>query len=480
MDRRTFLNTAALGAVVATVPWLTTTPASATTQGVTVNSIAALQNAINSATPGTVITLANGDYTVPAGSQITIANKNGEEDFPITIVSQSRGGAILRGENSFVISNSSWITISGFALRQSTTLDLAPSNSHIRLTRNDLQFADIEGLHWVMVRANDTKVDRNHFHHKTTLGVMLCVEGDNDTDMAQGVQIYRNYFSDHSYAGDNGGEPIRLGISKRALSVAGAKVEYNLFERANGDPEAISVKSSGNTIRNNTIRNSVGGIVLRHGNGTRVESNYILNGKEGIRIYGNDHVIVNNYVSGLLDPKSRALVVGSGSERDHLPGESETARRGNDAADRVLIAHNTLLNNTSTLSGETTRPFEPTDCKIVDNLFVGDTGDLVAMGNTTNFTWSGNILYGAAGNGNVPAGTFTRANPLLVAGSDGVSRLSAGSPAINAATYSPAPVTTDIDGQARGAQRDVGADEYSTCGPCAHPLTTADVGPNAP
>lgn len=68
--------------------------------------------------------------------------------------------------------------------------------------------------------------------------------------MAQGARIVRNYFSDHTFAGDNGGEPIRLGL---------------------------------------------GGIVLRHGNRSRIEANFILAGSNGIRIYGNDHLIVNNY-----------------------------------------------------------------------------------------------------------------------------------------------------------------------------------------
>ncbi|MFJ8917516.1 chondroitinase-B domain-containing protein [Amycolatopsis sp. NPDC102389] len=480
MDRRRFLSGATLGAALITVPWVTAGTASAKPKGLcalNVSSLTELQNAINQAGPGAVITVNNGTYTVPTGSPISIKGKRGTKDQPITIVAQSRGGVTLNGEQSFVFDDSTGVTISGFKFRQSTMLDIPPNCSVIRLTRNDFQLADIEGLHWVLVRADKTKVDRNHFHHKSTLGVMLRIEGADDDKMAAGVEVFRNYFSDHTFAGSNGGEPIRLGVSPRALSTAGAKVEYNLFERANGDPEAISVKSSGNFIRNNTIRNSLGGIVLRHGNKTVVDSNFILDGKEGIRIYGNDHKIVNNYLSGLT---SRALVVGSGTVRDHYEGEPPTSRTGNDAADRVLIAHNTLLNNSGTLSGETNRTIEPRDCTISDNLFVGSDGDLVAMSTTGNFTWSGNILWGSGGDGNIPAGTFRRVDPKLVQGTDGVSRLAAGSPAIDAATLSTAPVTLDLDGQARGSLRDVGADEYSTAAIANRPLTTADVGPGAP
>ncbi|MFI8872827.1 chondroitinase-B domain-containing protein [Streptomyces sp. NPDC055243] len=477
MQRRTFLTGTALGAALAAVPLATlrTADAAETGASATVGSLNDLQKAINSAAPGARIVLADGTYTVPSGGSINVSGKNGTQDAPITITSASRGGAVLRGERGFVFSDSSNITVTGFAFRQSTTLEIPASCSRIRLTRNDFQLADIEGLHWVMVRADDSKVDRNHFHGKTTLGVFLCVEGAGSTAMAQRVHILRNYFSDHSFSGANGGEPIRLGVSPRALSGARAVVEYNLFERCDGDPEAISVKSSDNTVRYNTIRDSLGGIVLRHGNRTRVESNYLLGGKEGVRLYGNDHLVVNNFMAGL---SGRALVVGSGSTRDHHSGETADERRGNDACDRAVIVHNTLVGNADTLSGET-RDYEPQKVVIADNLLVGDSGSLVAMGKTTGFTWRSNILWGAAANGNIPAGGYTRVDPLLRKESDGVSRLSAGSPAIGKATLDSPAVADDIDGHPRGTARDIGADEYATTAPLRRPLTAADVGPNA-
>ncbi|MGC0417899.1 chondroitinase-B domain-containing protein [Embleya sp. AB8] len=474
MQRRTFLKSTAVAALAA-VPLATSLTGSASAADVPVTSLAALQNAINGAAPGDRIVVADGTYTVPTGSAITISGKHGTDAAPITIVSKTRGGVVLRGARGFALSNSSNIVISGFAFRQSTTFELPTDCSAIRLTRNDFQFADDGDPYWVVVRANDSKIDRNHFHDKTTAGIFIVVDGPGKTDMAQNVQIVRNHFSDHSFTGDNGGEPIRFGVSGRALSDAGGHVEYNLFERCNGDPEAISVKSSGNTVRYNTIRDSKGGIVLRHGNRSTVEGNYLIGGTDGIRIYGNDHVIVNNYLSGL---SGRALVVGSGSTRDHTPGETESQRRGNDACDRVVIAHNSLINNVGMLSGET-RAFEPRDVTIADNLLVADSGNLVAMGATTGFVWQSNLLWGAAGNGNIPTGGLLRADPRLGQGADGVLRLTAGSPAIGAATGGLAP-TDDIDGDPRGSVRDIGADEYATTPALRHPLTAADVGPNAP
>ncbi|MET9922730.1 polysaccharide lyase 6 family protein [Streptomyces sp. NPDC006435] len=476
MQRRTFLRGTAVAALAA-VPLGTSMSVDASAADKPVSTLAELQNAINGAAPGDRIIVADGTYTVPAGGAINISGKNGTSAAPITIVSKSRGGAVLRGERGFVLANSSNIVISGFSFRQSTTLEIPESCSSIRLTRNDFQHVDTGDPYWVVVRANDTKVDRNHFHNKTTTGIFLIVDGPDSTDdMAQNVHIFRNHFSDHSFSGDNGGECVRLGVSGRALSAANAVVEYNLFERANGDPEAISVKSSDNTIRYNTIRDSRGGIVLRHGNRSRVEGNYLIGGEEGVRLYGNDHVVVNNYLAGL---SKRALVVGSGTTRDHNSGETQEERRGNDACDRAVIAHNTLVDNAGMLSGETNRTYEPRDVVIADNLLVGSTGSLVEMGTTTNFTWKTNMLWGAAANGNIPAGGFTRADPKLVAGPDGVFRLSAGSPAIGAATLTGTTVADDIDGDQRGSTRDIGADEYATQPALRHPLTTADVGPNA-
>ncbi|MDV9190108.1 polysaccharide lyase 6 family protein [Streptomyces sp. SR27] len=477
MQRRTFLKGSLIGAAVTAVPLdaLLAGGASAAAPTDPVTSLSALQSAIDKAVPGDRIVLANGTYTVPAGGAIKVTGRHGTTTAPITIVAQSRGGAVLRGERSFVFDDSSNITVSGFSLRQSGTLTIPVNSTGIRLTRNDFQFAEVTPVDWVLVEGDDAKLDRNHFHDKTTEGIFVVIDGPGTTEIAQRTQILRNYFSDHSYAGANGGESIRLGVSSRALSDADAKVEYNLFERCDGDPEAISVKSSGNTVRYNTIRSSRGGIVLRHGNGTTVDGNYLIGGKEGIRLYGNDHLIVNNY---LADLTVRALVIGSGTTRDHTAGETTDERRGNDACDRAVIVHNTLRNNKSSLSGET-RTYEPRDVVVADNLLVGDSGSLVAMGATTNFTWQSNILWGAATAGTIPASGYTRVDPRLAASSDGVYRLAAGSPAIDAATLTGTSVPEDIDGHARGAARDIGADEYSTLAPTRRPLTPADVGPNA-
>ncbi|MBD0709041.1 MULTISPECIES: polysaccharide lyase 6 family protein [unclassified Streptomyces] len=476
MQRRTFLKNSLLGAAVAAVPLppLLAGGASAA-PAAPVTSLEALQSAIDDAVPGDTIVVADGTYTVPSGGAIRVSGRSGTAESPIAIVAQSRGGVVLQGARGFLFENSRHITVGGFAFRQSGTLTIPADSAHIRLTRNDFRFVETTPVDWLVVRGDDTVIDHNHFHDKATEGIFVVLDGPGTTAIAQRTRILRNHFSDHSYSGANGGESIRLGVSSRALSTADALVAENLFERCDGDPEAISVKSSGNTVRHNTIRVSRGGIVLRHGNRTTIDGNYLLGGKDGIRLYGNDHLIVNNH---LADLTGRALVVGSGSTRDHTPGETSEERRGNDACDRAVIAHNTLRDNKSAISGET-RTYEPRGVVVADNIVVGKTGSLVALGATTDFTWQSNILWGAAANGTLPAGGFTRVDPRLTPGTDGVHRLAADSPAIGAATLTGVPVTEDIDGDLRGTTRDIGADEYSPLPPARRPLTPADVGPDA-
>ena len=94
-------------------------------------------------------------------------------------------------------------------------------------------------------------------------------------------------------------------------------------------------------------------------------------------------------------------------------------------------------------------------------------------------SWSGNLCWGAAADGNIPASGFSRKDPRLATGSDGVGRLTSTSPAINAASKTYPTVTRDLDDHRRTGRADIGADEYSPATPHFRPLTPADVGPTS-
>jgi poly(beta-D-mannuronate) lyase len=446
----------------------------------TVTSISALQSAIDSSDPGDTIVLKNGTYSVSSAVSLG-SGASGTSTEPVTVKAETVGGVTLTGSSSFSFSGVHDISIQGFRFTQSTTMDVGSSSKAVDFVRNEFVFAQ-SAEHNLIVRSDDSEIAYNWFHGKSTIGVYLGIEGPGTDTVAKNTHIHHNYFSDQTFTGTNGGESIRLGTSPKALSSGNAIVEYNLFEHADGDPEAISVKSSGHTIRYNTIRNSKGGIVLRHGNGNKVLSNYILNGGNGIRIYGNDHVIMNNYVSWVTGTDAAGIVVGSGTVRDHFVGESETSRKQYDAPDRIRIGLNTLVNNSNGILGETKRTVPPLNVTIVDNIVQGASGYLASVPLMQDFYWRGNILWGSAANGNIPTVGYTRVNPQLAQDATGVWKIGSSSPAVNAAfmTDHGTWVTDDIEGRQRAGVYDVGAHEVTTSPATRAPLTTAKVGPTAP
>jgi len=474
MDTNTVANAVAGLTNIAVTP-SGTIPAEPGNAATVVSSISALQSAIDSADAGDTIVLKNGSYSVSGSIDVS---GGGTAGVPVTIKAETVGGVTLSGSKSFTFSGAHDVVIQGFRFTQSTTLEVPADSRRITFSRDEFVFAQ-SAEHNLMIRADDSVVEYSWFHGKNTIGVYLGIEGAGTTDMATGVRVHHNYFSDQNFTGSNGGECIRLGVSPRALSVAGAVIEYNLFENANGDPEAISVKSSGNTLRYNTIRNSFGGIVLRHGNDNTVMGNRIMDGTNGIRIYGNDHEIIDNYLAGL---SKDGIVIGSGTERDHYEGEPAESRKLNDAPDRIRIALNTIVGNGDGISGETNRTVPPLNVTIVDNIVQGDTGHLADVPLMQDFYWRGNILWGAAVNGNIPKVGFVRVNPQLAKDAAGTWRIGASSPAVDAATQTNHAnwVTDDIDGRARTGVYDVGAHEVTIAPATRAPLTTADVGPKAP
>jgi hypothetical protein len=460
------LLTGALAGIVAVAGVPST--AAAAPRVVTVSSVAQLQSAADAAQPGDRIELVDGTYTTSGA--ITL-RKSGTSSAPITVAAQHVGGAEIRGTAGFSFADTDYLVVSGFRFRHAGGLSVPAGSHHVRLTGNVVQLTGSSG-NWVTVTGNDVEVDHNTFQNKSTEGVFLQISGPGDAAMAQRTHVHHNYFHNHTFDGSNGGESIRLGYSYRQLSSANALVEYNLFEHADGDSEAISVKSSDNTVRYNTIRDSVGSIVLRHGNRNLVEGNLMLGGTAGIRFYDNDHVIVNNVIQG----GTGQVVAGSGDIADDTTGSTSHAR-----PDRVLVAFNTVVSDRTNVFqvGQGTDRLGPNQCTFADNIVVGGgSGAVLDIDEGTGLTWQGNIVWAGTG-GNVPSAGYRVVNPALTTDAGGLRRLSSGSPAVDAAAGSYSAVTRDVDLQTRSGAKDIGADEYASTGTQRRPLTSADVGPNA-
>ncbi|MQY07917.1 polysaccharide lyase 6 family protein [Actinomadura macrotermitis] len=428
-------------AVMASADPVTARPVAAH-RTVPVDSIAALQRAVDRAAAGDEIVLKAGSYRVDR--PITV---RGARD--LTVRAAQVGKVTLTGTAGFELSGTDRVTLSGFVFRQSVPVEVPASAPRTRLTRNVFRLAEGPGKNnWVSVAADDVSVDHNAFQGKRSQGVYLQIFRD-ATAMPQRTRVYANLFADHRYAGANGGESIRLGYGAQAALVAKARIERNLFEHADGDAEALSVKSSGNTLRYNTFRSSKGWLVLRAGKNNSVYGNFLL-GTSGIRVHDADNKVYGNYAG--------ALTIG-GFKSDHAP------------ADRLVLAYNTIVGPvTSSYTGA------PKGVLFADNLLKSAQVRLTTDG---SWKWTANLIDSPSVSG-VPAGYLKGDARLVRAGE--IYRLTDRSPAIGRAvdaTGVPA-VTVDIDGQPRPARgKDVGADEFSTAAPIDTPLTAARVGPAA-
>ncbi|MEV6243922.1 polysaccharide lyase 6 family protein [Lentzea sp. NPDC051838] len=427
-----------------------------------VTSLAALQTALDAAKPGDRIELADGTYT--SSKAITIKRSG------VTVAAEHVGKAEIRGEAGFVFGAVSEVAVEGFVLKHKGRLAVPVDAHHVRITRNVFELNvpvipdDAGGF--VEVNGNDVQVDHNTFQNRTNEGVYLHVGGPKG-GIAKRTWAHHNYFFNHRFAGGNGGESVRIGNSDRQQQSANTLLENNLFEKADGDSEAISVKSSDNVIRHNTMRDSRGFLVLRHGHRNLVDGNLLFG--TGIRFHGNDHRIVNNYVESSRD---RAIVFGSGKEADSGP-----TSKLHDRPDRVTVAFNTLIGTGAVVDSDG-GDFKPKDCVLANNIIRGTSGGVVSMHSGSIVKYEGNVVWGGTG-GNMPASGYRSVDPKLVRDANGLLRLSAASPAIDASVGIYSYVTHDFDPQERTGKPDVGADEYSSTAP-RKALTKADVGPLAP
>jgi chondroitinase B-like protein len=436
-----------------------------------VSTISALQSRINSAIAGDLIILTNGVYTTTGA--ITI-NRQGTSQHPIVISADTIGGAEIRGSASFILSSpAAFVTIRGFRLTHAIgTVQAQAGTSHCRFTRNVFQLTG-EGR-YLLVSGDDCEVDHNTFQNKSAAGQMFSIHGPGSSGMAQRTWVHHNLCQNFSSIGGNGGETLQIGLSGKSLTDAHTLVENNLFVNCNGENELISNKSSANTFRYNTIRDSASGeLTLRHGNDCVVHSNFFIN-SAGLRFFGDDHRIYSNYFED-CDPGIQ-IGNGDGEVADGAPLTSH------DRPDRVRVSFNTLINNNrSVIMPGRTNGLGATALVFSNNIIQTDSGTILTLGGPApNASFEGNIVFGSAPNDDMPSNGARRVNPLLSRDSFSVFRLLSTSPAINTSVGSFPEVTIDLDGQTRSGTKDVGADEFSTATVIRRPLTTANVGPNAP
>ena len=475
-------------------------PAASCTRRIEVATDAALTAALGGAAPGDCIVLADGTYS---GFTTSVRGTPAE---PITVRAAHRGratvasgGIFLNGAAHVILEG---LKVTGYSVRSvdGTTRRLGiglQDAQHCRVTRCFLQIASPPvDTHWVGIGGNSSHNRVDHCDLGPFAGtgkqVYIYPAGNarisgvtnpaDRTPWAEGrgpfnPNVARDTLIDHNYLHDKApgsSEPIILcGIGMTCdYQDTNTVVEYNLFENAHGDSETISVKSSSNVIRYNTIRTTGGGFVSRAGNKNQFIGNFILQGgvtgSAGVRLHEKDHVVYNNYIENTA---SEPINVYSGDPYDGAFTHAQVFR--------ARIVHNTIvgIGGRAVTMGGGGNLLPPQDVVFANNLLAGSARllNLAIPGNTS---FHSNIASGNLGH-SMSQGEFWMVDPQLRS-EGGLLRIGPSSPAIgyaDAAYYSF--VTDDMDGQPR-SDPDVGADEYATGGMLRRPLTRADVGPEAP
>ncbi len=431
---------------------------------INVSSIAALQTASNTASPGDIIVLANNTYL---NSTLNITTNN------ITIKAATPGGVILNGNNAITITGNN-ITFSGFQFLSGTIpgVVIHVDGDYALLTQ--LNFKGYSAQKYINITGQYDEVSYCNFENKPTsapIGNLVHI-APNGTVPNYAKIRYCSFKNMNGAGGDNGNECIRIANGAQSTFLCRTIVEYCYFENTgDGDSEAISVKSRENVLRYNTFRNNQNAMmVFRNGNDNVAYGNFFI-GAGGIRVKeANNIYCYNNYfensgVGGTMNAVTYVYVSPN--------------------LNNINFIHNTFV-----------------ECGLIDldngsrnntwanNIFKKSTGNIFT-GSPTSITWSGNIYQGNLGV-SIPSG-MTNANPLLTLNSKNYYSLSSSSPAINtaSATY-PAildianvdddpSLLLDISGQPRPvlkSDKDIGCDEFTTGNTTNHPLVLSEVGPS--
>lgn len=431
-----------------------------------VNSLDALQQAIDNAVAGDNIILENGIYS--AETQL-VARNQGTADKPITIAAAKTGGVEIKGTSGFLISKSAaHIILSGFKFtHQAGTTRIEAGASFCRITRNVFECTG-KGA-YLTVSGDDNQVDHNTFQNKATEGQMISVQGPGSSEMAQRNWIHHNYFTNFTPTSNNCSS-IQVGLSGRSLSASHTLVEYNLFVNTRGENENICNKSCDNVYRFNTFGEGSSELSLRHGNRCLVYANFFI-GSEGIRFYGHQHKIYSNY----FERCNPAINIGNGD--GIVPKDKLTSH---DRPDSVYVLFNTLLNNKRNIIMQgRNNGLGAFAIVVANNIIQGGNEAFKIDGEIMNPTWAGNMIWKTSGGGNIPNAGYFGADPKLMTNDAERYHLQKDSPAIGFTKGSYPFVSIDIDGLPVVSKPNTGADQSSGNTPKNHILTPEEVGPNA-
>ncbi len=446
---------------------------------INVNSVITLQTACNASRSGDVIVLADGTYT---NVILNINNSN------ISVVAQTPGKVYLNVYGDINI-NGNNITFSGFQFTQG---DIG-SNYLIEVNGNNnklthLNISNYYAKKYIEIKAGTqyNEISYCNLEKKPADAIAGCTIQISTSPTVPGYHkiSYCSFQNYYGLGGDNGNEPVRIGLGAEYLNKSRTIVEHCYFNNTGlGDSESVSVKCQENVIRFCTFTNQQNAMLcFRNGDFNVAYSNFFINAggirvKEANNIYCYNNYFENSGVGSSADAITYVYVA------PLVPPTTASPRTVN--LSNINFIHNTFYNcGAMDLGGN-----GPTNNTWANNIFKKSSGNLYTNANNGT-TWAGNIYQGNIGI-TIPSG-MTSANPFLGLNANGYYDLTANSPVNNATASYPALLDIanldddpnllfDIAGRPRPAtvtSKDVGCEEYTTGNVSNRPLTLADVGPS--
>ena len=271
-------------------------------------SLADLEAVFASAQPGDRIVLEPGTY-----SDVVVrlkAGKRGAGDHPIVI--DGRNAVTLSGKSGISVESGS-VILRGLIFREvGPRAAVTISAPGVRITESrflacgDPRRPQAECL-IVRQGGKNAEIDFNSFVDSKSMSIKVRAGADGAADLPVGVSIHHNEFRDIRRLSGNGQEPIQIagpggGGTKAMLRT---RIEHNLFYRAEGDREAVSLKGPGALVRWNVFRDMDAAPTLRGGYESIIAGNILIRTRS-IRIAGRKHRVFGNVI---LCPRNRGSAI---------------------------------------------------------------------------------------------------------------------------------------------------------------------------
>lgn len=281
-------------------------PAGADAETIPVKNNAELKTALTKVRAGDSIVLESGNWKDVA----LVIEKGGTSRQQVVIASRVPGAVVFTG-NSFLRFGADYVTVSGIRFENG----FAENGAVVEFRVNDKKIANncrltnsgienfskpgrFDGDSWIIFWGKNNRLDHCIIGNKYNSGTTLIVNLNDERSRQNRHSIDSNYFRGRSPLGSNGGESIRVGVSRYSLTDSETRIHHNYFERCSGEVEIVSLKSGKNEVSDNTFYECQGGLVLRHGSENVVSGNvFIGNGKPftgGVRVINPGHKVFDN------------------------------------------------------------------------------------------------------------------------------------------------------------------------------------------